>query len=50
MKKCTKVQTFTALMNELEAGDTEVIMTVIENFLCDSVGSEMEKSKILFSL
>ena len=46
VKKCTKIQTFKALMNELEVSDTQVIVSVIENFLCDSIGMEREKKKI----
>ena len=33
VKKCTKIQTFKALMNELEVGDTQVIVLSPRIFL-----------------
>ena len=43
VKKCTRIETFKVLMDDLETDDTQVIMSVIENFLCDSIGIQTEK-------
>ena len=37
MRKCTKIETFKALMSGLGVNDKRVIITVIENFLADAV-------------
>ena len=37
MRKCTKIETFKALMSGLKVSDKRVIITVIENFLADAV-------------
>ena len=43
LQRCTKIEGFKALMNELVENDKKVIISVIENFVCDAVTSVMKK-------
>ena len=45
--KCTKIEPFKARMACLESCNTEVVISVIENFLCDAVGSDPEDEDTL---
>ena len=46
MQKCTQMSTFKVRMEELEETDERILITVIENFICDTVGEESEKQRI----
>ena len=46
MQKCTQMSGFKARMEELEETDEKIVISVVENFLCDMVGTETEKEKI----
>jgi hypothetical protein len=46
MQKCTKIDTFKAKMDDLEKFDKSVLISVIENFVCDEVGGSNEKEVI----
>ena len=43
LQRCTKIESFRALMTELVSDDKKVIISVIENFLCDAVTSTDKK-------
>ena len=43
LQRCTKIEGFKALMTELVENDKKVIISVIENFVCDAVTSVMKK-------
>ena len=45
MQKCCNIETFKVLMEELDDGDNEVMISVIENFICDEVNGEKEEKK-----
>ena len=47
MVKCTKFEPFAARMACIEVGNKEVVVSVIENFLCDAVGSDPEDEDTL---
>ena len=46
MEKCTKIETFHARMTELSEMNGFVIISVIENLLCDEVNGAEEKGEI----
>ena len=46
MQKCCNIETFKVLMEELDDGDNEVMISVIENFICDEVDGEKEDKRI----
>ena len=46
MQKCCNIETFKVLMEELDDGDNEVMISVIENFICDEVNGEKEEKRI----
>ena len=46
MQKCTQMSTFKVRMEELDETDERILITVIENFICDAVGEESEKQCI----
>ena len=46
LQKCTKVSGFLVHMENLEESDEHVVITVIENFMCDAVGDTTVQSKI----
>ena len=46
MRKCTKLESFKVQMEELEEADGWVLLTVIENFVCDSVRDASGENKI----
>ena len=46
MQKCTKIEVFKVLMAALEAADKRVIISAIENFLCDAVKGLKEPGEI----
>ena len=46
MEKCTKVETFRARMTELTVANGFVIISVIENLLCDEVNGAEDKGEI----
>ena len=43
LQRCTKIETFASYMAELVKEDTKVIISVVENFVCDSVVSTERK-------
>ena len=43
LQRCTKIEGFRALMSELIEDDKKVIISVIENFVCDAVSSIKKK-------
>ena len=46
MQKCCRAEVFIALMDDLNEDQTEIMVSVIENFVCDSVGQEKEEKGI----
>ena len=46
IRKCTKLESFKVQMNELEETDGWVLLTVIENFVCDAVNEASGDNKI----
>ena len=46
MQKCCRAEVFIALMDDLNEDQTEIMVSVIENFVCDSVGQEKEEKVI----
>jgi hypothetical protein len=46
MQKCCRAEVFVALMEDLSEEQTEIMVSVIENFICDSVGQEKEEKVI----
>ena len=46
IKKCTKLESFKVQMSELEEADGWVLVTVIENFVCDAVNEASGENKI----
>ena len=46
LQKCTKVSGFLVHMENLEESDEHVVITVIENFMCDAVGDTTVQSEI----
>ena len=47
MVRCTRVEPFKARMECVEAREKEVIISVIENFICDAVGVDPENEDVL---
>ena len=45
LQRCTKIESFTALMSELTIEDKRILISVIENFVCDAVVSD-EKNEV----
>ena len=45
LQRCTKIMVFKALMSELVENDKRIIISVIENFVCDAVTS-LEKKEV----
>ena len=45
LQRCTKIESFRTLMAELVNEDKKVIISVVENFLCDAVRS-LEKKEV----
>ena len=43
LQRCTKIESFTALMSELTIEDKRILISVIENFVCDAVVSDEKK-------
>ena len=43
LQRCTKIECFTVVMTELVNEDSKVIISVIENFVCDAVLSTEKK-------
>jgi hypothetical protein len=46
MQKCCRAEVFVVLMEDLSEEQTEIMVSVIENFICDSVGQEKEEKEI----
>ena len=46
MQKCCNIETFKVLMEELDEDENEVMISVIENFICDEVDGEKEEKRI----
>ena len=46
MSKCCTIESFKVRMEELEEVNTEIIISVIENFFCDAVGETREEKLI----
>ena len=46
MSKCCNIESFKVRMEELEEVNTEVIISVIENFFCNVVGETREENQI----
>ena len=46
MRRCTKVEVFCAVMNALKESDGMIIISLIENFLCDYVGERKVKEEV----
>ena len=46
MQKCTKFESFKVKTEELESTDEYVLITVIENFVCDSVRAMNGENKV----
>ena len=46
IQKCTKFESFEAQMNELDETEPNVLITVIENFVCDAVREEVGKDRV----
>jgi hypothetical protein len=46
MQKCCNIETFKVLMEELDESENEVMISVIENFICDEVDGEKEEKRI----
>ena len=46
MPKCCTIESFKVRMEELEEANTEIIISVIENFFCDAVGETREENLI----
>ena len=46
MQKCTTMDTFIVRMSELDEDDKGVVISVIENFVCDMVGEIKEEQEI----
>ncbi len=50
MVRCTDVVTFKAIVDNLEENESEVVVSVLENFLERSVGDEKSEENLLTSL
>ena len=46
MAKCTRIEVFKAMMDDIK-DEKEVIIAVIENFICDAVRAVPEHSEVL---
>ena len=46
MQKCTTMDTFRVRMSELDEDDRGIIISVIENFVCEMVGEAKEEKEI----
>ena len=46
VQKCTRIEQFKVYLNVLEEGDEKVIVSVIENFLCDRAKGKVTKGDI----
>ena len=46
VRKCTRFESFRVGMDELEESDKKVLITVIENFVCDSVNAAEGEDKV----
>ena len=46
MKNCTRILPFKALMDDLKESDQFVIISVVENFVCEAVGEITVKEDI----
>ena len=46
VRKCTRFESFRVGMDELEESDKRVLITVIENFVCDSVNATEGEDKV----
>ena len=46
IRKCTKIESFRAAMDALRELDGFIIISVIENFLCDAVGDLKVKEEV----
>ena len=46
MQKCCRAEVFVVLMEDLNEEQTEIMVSVIENFVCDAVGQEKEEKVI----
>ena len=46
MQKCCTAEVFVVLMEDLNEEQTEIMVSVIENFVCDAVGREKEEKVI----
>ena len=42
MVKCTKKETFVAVLDDIEKGKGEVVISVVENLLCDAIGGNTD--------
>jgi hypothetical protein len=47
MFRYTRFEPFKAIIACIEAKEKEVVISVIENFICDAVGSDSENEEIL---
>ena len=46
VRKCTRFESFRVGMDELEESDKKVLITVIENFVCDSVNASEGEDRV----
>ena len=46
VRKCTRFESFRVGMDEIEESDKKVLITVIENFVCDSVNALEGEDKV----
>ena len=46
VRKCTRFESFKVGMDELEETDKKVLISVIENFVCDSVNATEGEDKV----
>ena len=46
VRKCTRFESFKVGMDELEESDKKVLITVIENFVCDAVKALEGEDKV----
>ena len=46
VRKCTRFESFKVGMDELEEADKNVLISVIENFFCDSVNTTEGDDKV----
>ena len=47
LKRCTRITAFKVFINGLTERQRNVVISVIENFICDAVGSDPENENVL---